>query len=59
MKFCLSARQSKQYLEKADEIKVDFRDRNIIPDLATDYPDKTIILVQYPGDELNGDDLST
>ena len=59
MKFCLSARQSKQYLEKADEIKVDFRDRNIIPDLAIDYPDKTIILVQYPGDELNGDDLST
>ena len=46
MKFCLSSRQSKQYLEKADEIKVDFRDRNSIPDLAIDYPDKTIILVQ-------------
>ncbi len=59
MKFCLSSRQSKQYLEKADEIKVDFRDRNSIPDLAMDYPNKTIILVQYPGDELINDDLAT
>ena len=59
MKFCLSSRQSKQYLEKADEIRVEFRDRNSIPDLAIDYPDKTIILVQYPEDILNGDDLAT
>lgn len=59
MKFCLSSRQSKQYLEKADEIKVDFRDRNTIPELADEYPGKTIILVQYTGDELNGDDLAT
>lgn len=59
MKFCLSSRQSKEYLEKADEIRVDFRDRNIIPELATEYPDKTIILVQHPGEELYGDDLST
>ncbi len=59
MKFCLSSRQSKQYLEKADEIKVDFRDRNTIPELADEYPGKTIILVQYAGDELNGDDLAT
>lgn len=59
MKFCLRSRQDKQYLEKADEIRVDFRDRNIIPDLAMDYPDKTIILVQYLGDELKGDELNT
>ena len=59
MKFCLSSRQSKQYLEKADEIRVDFRDRNSIPDLAMDYPDKTIILVQYPGDKFETDELET
>lgn len=58
MKFCLRSRQSDMYLQKADEIKVDFRDRNSIPDLADKYPDKTIILVQYVGDELNGDDLN-
>ena len=58
MKFCLSARQNDAYLEKADEIKVDFRDRNVIPELADKYPGKTIILVQYIGDELNGDDLN-
>ena len=58
MKFCLGARQTEEYLKKADEIKVDFRDRNIIPDLAEKYPDKTIILVQYIGDELNKDDLA-
>ena len=59
MKFCLRSRQSKQYLEKADEIRVDFRDRNSIPNLVEEYPNKTIILVQYLGDELNNDDLAT
>ena len=58
MKFCLSARQSDAYLKKADEIKVDFRDRNIIGDLAEEYPGKTIILMQYVGDELKANDLS-
>ncbi len=58
MKFCLSSRQSEAYLQKADEIRVDFRDRNIIPELAEKYPDKTIILMQYVGDELNEDDLT-
>lgn len=59
MKFCLRSRQSKQYLEKADEIKVDFKDRNSILDLAIDYPDKTIILVQHPGDMLDYEELNT
>lgn len=57
MKFCLSSRQSEAYLQKADEIRVDFRDRNTIPDLADKYPDKTIILVQHTDEDLNGDDL--
>ncbi len=59
MKYCLSCRQSPAYLEKADQIKVDFRDRNIIPDLAEKYPDKDIILVQHYGEVLEYKDLTT
>ena len=59
MKFCLNARQTNSYLEKADEIKVDFKDRNSIPELTEKYPGKIIILMQYVDDELNGDDLAT
>lgn len=44
MKVCLSSRQAKEYLQKADEIKVDYRDKGSIFDLIEDYPDKTIIL---------------
>lgn len=44
MKYCLSSRQSKAYLEKADEIFVKAQDYRQISDLFIDYPDKTIIL---------------
>lgn len=44
MKVCLSSRQSQEYLKKADEIKVQYRDRESIPDLIMDYPEATIIL---------------
>ena len=47
MKFCLSNRQNKEYLMKADQIKVQFRDRKSIPDLIMDYPGKEIILETY------------
>ena len=33
MKYCLNSRQEAAYLQKADEIKVEFRDRDIISDL--------------------------
>ena len=39
MKFCLRNRQESIYLMKADEIKVDFRDRRSIPDLIEKYPE--------------------
>ena len=32
MKFCISSRQEKEYLLKADQIKVEYRDRDIIYD---------------------------
>lgn len=59
MKFALTARQSKQYLEKADEILVDFRDRKAIPEFSELYPEKTIILIQYANDELDMSEIAT
>ena len=44
MKWCLSSRQADAYLKKADEIKVEYRDRNIIYDLGEKYPEATVIL---------------
>lgn len=44
MKYCLSSRQTAEYLAKADEIKVEYRDRESIIDLSNKYPNKTIIL---------------
>lgn len=44
MKYCLRSRLSPRFLAKADEIKVDYRDRESIPDLSHAYPNKTIIL---------------
>jgi hypothetical protein len=50
MKFCLSSRQEPSYLQKADEIKVEWRDRNIIYDFSQTYPDKTFVL-RWPREE--------
>ena len=47
MKFCLRNRQIGEYLQKADEIKMEYRDYKSIPDLFEKYPDKPII-VQIP-----------
>ena len=44
MKYCLSSRNQRDYLSKADEIKVEYRDRKEIPDLFERYPEATIIL---------------
>lgn len=48
MKYCLSSRQSAEYLAKADEIQVEYRDRHSIPDLAVKYPEATIVLQFLP-----------
>ena len=44
MKYCLSSRQTGEYLALADEIKVQWRDRDIIFDLVEKYPNATINL---------------
>lgn len=44
MKFCLSSRQSPEYLAKADEIKVAHRDYRIVPELFTKYPKADVVL---------------
>ena len=44
MKYCLNCRQDKEYLSKADEIFVDYRDRDFINTLVEDYKNVPIIL---------------
>ncbi len=44
MKFCLSSRQTPEYLKQADEIRVQSQDVNQIYDLLDQYPNATIIL---------------
>lgn len=44
MKFCLSSRQTPEYLKQADEIRVKFQDYNQIYDLLDEYPNATMIL---------------
>ena len=47
MKYSVSSRQQPEYLQKCDEIKVMWNDRNIIFDLTEKYPGKTINLCRY------------
>lgn len=58
MKYCLSSRQEKSYLEQADEIIVNYRDRNIIYDFVEDYPNKPIIL-RVPKEEVDFEEIKT
>lgn len=44
MKFCLNYTVGKEYLKKADEIKIRYMDRKIVDTVAEQYPDKTIVL---------------
>lgn len=55
MKFCLTYWQQPSLLEEADEIKVLFRDRAILPELYEKYPTKTFILSLFPRKELEID----
>lgn len=48
MRFSLNSRCSNEYLQQADEIKVEWRDRTTIPDLAIKYPNKDILLEFIP-----------
>ena len=51
MKYSLSSRQKPELLHKIDEIKVAYRDKNIIPDLIEKYSQADINLVLPYGEE--------
>lgn len=53
MKWCLSSRQQGEYLAKADEIRVAYRDRNFIYDIREKYPKATVILNLHTENEIN------
>lgn len=55
MRYCISSRQSDKILAQADEIKVDFKDQDVIFNLANKYKNnqKTIILQNPTGEELD------
>lgn len=55
LKYSLSSRQEAAYLKKADEIKVQWRDRRSIPDLAEKYPNATINLTRYYHDGVDNE----
>ena len=62
MKYCLSSRCSKTYLEQSDEIKVEWRDRAEIPDLPIKYPSLDILLQFTPSqiqDNIPWEELET
>lgn len=58
MKYCLSSRQTREYLQKADEIKIAYRDRNIIYDYIEQYPNATFIIVLPYSQEVDWNELS-
>lgn len=49
MKFCLSGRQSREYLKKANEVMLEYRDRDFIYDLVKINPD-VIVTLAIPSD---------
>lgn len=58
MKYCISSRQTNEYLAKANEIKVEARDHQTIGDLSRKYPEADIIL-QWDENIIDIDTLKT
>lgn len=59
LKYSLSSRQTSDYLNKADEIRVEYRDHRIIPDLAEKYPNATINLTTTSTDDIDWKEVRT
>ena len=51
MKYSLNARQDAEYLRKADEIKIQYRDIAIVPDLKEKYPAAALVVEVPPAQE--------
>lgn len=58
LKFCLSARQNKEYLKKADELLVQWRDHEYIVDLMEINPEASYVL-EIPDNSLTDKDWDT
>lgn len=56
MKVCLRAWVDKPYLDKADEIKVPWEKRDIIPNIFEDYPEDKVVILECFEDELTDKD---
>lgn len=58
MKCCLNSHQTPEYLKKADEIRILYKDRHKLVDYIFDYPDKIFILDMKKSQEIiNWDDI--
>ena len=53
MKVCLRAFQDKEYLDKADEIKVIWEKRDIIPEIFEQYPKEKMVVLECLENELS------
>ena len=53
MKVILRSRQTKEYLQKADIISVDYRDRRQIPDLIDNYKADIIVKIKYADEDID------
>lgn len=56
MKVCLNGRVGENYLKKADEIKIRYKDMKVLNDMILDYPDKTFI-IEIPTDDIDWDSI--
>jgi hypothetical protein len=57
MKYSLHSRVETEYLQKADEIRVDTRDYRSVPDLIDKYPDKDIVLELFHKTDIDWNEL--
>lgn len=58
MRFCLSGRQTNEYLKKADELMINYSDHNFIYDATKINPNAVITLIIDSNDNINWDILS-
>ena len=57
MRYCLNAKQSREYLKKADEVMVNYNDRNFIYDLVKINPEAIITLNVPMNSDINWEEL--
>ena len=57
MRYCLSSRLGPRYLAQCDEIKIKYKDRRGLPDLAHKYSKATMILMPPETGEIDWDEI--